>query len=472
MTTRRPLTQEQSEWLASELDVWRAAALVSEDHAAAILCLYETPLDRHARRRSWLLATLVSLAMLLFGAAALLLVSFNWHSMPAALKLAVIFGSVIGAHSLGFYLRYRAGAPRLGEAMFFLGCLLYGAGIWLVAQVFHMSAHYPDGFFWWAIGVLPFAILLDSLALHALAVALLASWCGTEIISFRHIGAWIFGFRGWAIPNLCLLAPILALPGLLLAYRRPSQWRVALYVPLLAWWTILQPLAWGGAVNLFYFVGAVGALLLVVAESHRVGSPLAIPYRVYGVLLFAGVLLPLSYWEFNENAVQEMGMASTAATTAVILALAVGLFGAAEFLRYHYLERGEKALSTWMDDVRRRQWLPLSMVVMMMALALWSLIASGHLAKPNGAALPPTLIANAAMIALAIWLMWVGLREDRAQPFAAGVVYFLLWTVLRYIDLFGQLGGMLGASLMFFLCGCGLLGVVALWRNRKQVQYV
>jgi hypothetical protein len=83
-----------------------------------------------------------------------------------------------------------------------------------------------------------------------------------------------------------------------------------------------------------------------------------------------------------------------------------------------------------------------------------------------------TLAANAAMVALAVWLMWVGLREDRAQPFAAGVAYFLLWTVVRYIDLFGRVGGMLGAALLFFLCGCLLLGIVAFWRQRKRVQYV
>ena len=77
----------------------------------------------------------------------------------------------------------------------------------------------------------------------------------------------------------------------------------------------------------------------------------------------------------------------------------------------------------------------------------------------------------AAIIALVVWLISVGLREERGQPFAAGVLYFLLWTLIRYIDLFGELGGMLGASLMFFLCGCMLLGMGFYWRNRKQVQY-
>ncbi len=87
----------------------------------------------------------------------------------------------------------------------------------------------------------------------------------------------------------------------------------------------------------------------------------------------------------------------------------------------------------------------------MVILLVWHLII--------GEPLLPTIVANVAMIFLAFWLMGVGLREDRGQPFAAGVVYFLLWAVVRYVDLFGDFGGMLGAALMFFLCGGALFGV-------------
>ena len=83
----------------------------------------------------------------------------------------------------------------------------------------------------------------------------------------------------------------------------------------------------------------------------------------------------------------------------------------------------------------------------------------------------PTVAANVAMAVLALWLIGVGLSEERGQPFAGGVLLFLLWILMRYIDLFGELGGMLGAALMFFVCGCVLLGVMLFWRNRKRVQY-
>ena len=132
----------------------------------------------------------------------------------------------------------------------------------------------------------------------------------------------------------------MAVPGLVLAYRNNSYWRISLYVPLIVWWTLLQPLAWRWDGNPVYFIGA-GALLLVVAESHARGSRLAIPYRAYGVLLFGGALLPISYWQFNEWTWSADSPSSVIGMTAAILTLSVGIFGIAEWLRYRHLERGD-----------------------------------------------------------------------------------------------------------------------------------
>jgi hypothetical protein len=108
-----------------------------------------------------------------------------------------------------------------------------------------------------------------------------------------------------------------------------------------------------------------------------------------------------------------------------------------------------------------RQALPVGLLGLFAVLAAW-----GPTAKD---AWIPTLAANAALLALSLWLIRLGLTEDRGRPFSAGVALLLLWAVLRYTDLFGAVGGMLGASLMFFLCGGGLFGVALYWRNRKKV---
>ena len=38
-----------------------------------------------------------------------------------------------------------------------LGTLFFGAGIWLVAQIYHIDEHFPNGFLIWGLGALALA---------------------------------------------------------------------------------------------------------------------------------------------------------------------------------------------------------------------------------------------------------------------------------------------------------------------------
>jgi uncharacterized membrane protein len=217
---KRAISTKQRAWLLEALQDWRGHGIVSEEQAGRILDLYETPAAIADRQRSRGIFTLMGIA------AVLLLIGYNWDAMPRGLKLVVIFGAVAAAHGGGVSLRYVRHVGPLSEVAFFLGCLFYGAGIWLVAQIFHLSAHYPDGVWWWAVGVLPFALCLDTLLLHALFVALMALWAGMEVLQFGHLGAWFLG-RWELVPNGAYSLPLLAAVGRDRADverpRRPAQ---------------------------------------------------------------------------------------------------------------------------------------------------------------------------------------------------------------------------------------------------------
>jgi uncharacterized membrane protein len=440
---KRAITPKQRAWLLDELSLWRRDSIVSEQQAQRITDLYEGAGELAERGRSKGVFILMSAAATLVGLAGLLLIGYNWNDLSREIKLALVLAVIALTHAAGFSLRYKRKAGALSENVFFLGCLFYGAGIWLVAQVFHINAHYPDGVWWWAIGVLPFALCLETRLIHALLVGLLAVWAGMEVLSFNHLGAWLFG-RWDFLPNGAYSLPLLALPGMVWAYRKQSVRTLSMYVPLLAWWTVLQVFAWHLGSNPFYFVGAVGALLLVAAESHPAGSRFAVPYRYYGSLMVGGVLVPLSFYDLNKELVRHWVGLAGPPTLLALIGLAVVLL----------INR----------TITRRQAIPLGIALLM---ALLPLLASSGLGSSD-AALVPTVLVNVAMVAGAFWLIQVGLQEDRGRPFGAGVLYFLLWAVLRYVDLFGDFGGMLGAAMMFFLCGGALFGVARYWQGRKQ----
>jgi len=456
---KRFLSDKQREWLAGELAAWKSQSIVTQEQASKILDLYETTADSSDRKRSVLLSTLMGLAALMVGLAVFLLIGYNWDEIPRGGKLTLVLGTIAAAYAGAFYMERRITGKWMVDVVLFLGCLFYGGGIFLVAQIFHLNAHYPNAFWWWAVGVMPIALCRRSVLIHALYAWLLALWCGMEIINFREMGLWLFG-RWDQFPNGAYSFILLAIPGLLAGYRERSAATVSLYVVAITWWLILQPFTWHLNFEMVYFIGAVGALLMLLAGNHDPNSRFARPYRFLGTVLAGSVLILLSYYEVNEDVFKRESIRSAGG---IVEAAVIGVLGVIAMLPSSRLLMlrlsGSDAPPTGAVELIRQQALAILMMTVMVVSLVWQL--SIH------EAVVPTILANLGMLALAWELIRTGLREDRGLPFAVGVVYFLLWTILRYIDLFGDFGGMLGAAAMFFLCGAVLYFVARYWQRRK-----
>ena len=464
---RSKLTAAQQQWLDHELSLWQADQIVNADQAGQIRERYDSADDINDRKRSVAVQALFAMAAFLFGLAVLLLIGFNWEELSRTVKLVVVLTVVTSTHLIAFRLRRGGHHLALSETVSFLGCLFYGAGIWLVAQAFHLEAHYPDGVWWWAIGVLPFALCLDSLLLHLLFVSLVALWGGMEVFGFWSMSPWwLPGW--WQVPNGAYSLPLLAAPGLAWAYQRKSPMGVALYVALFTWWVVLQAFALHLGGRSMFWIGNVGALLILFAEAHRPRDPRGVPYRFWGVVLVSGILLALGSVEFWKGTVAYGDMWSEdyylrSMFTEVIANLILLVISAALL----FVFRGVGAFdlqgeASELDSVRRR-WYAIILVGSLMLMSIWSLtIRDGNLASGL-----PIIVANLVTLGMALYLVKVGEQEERTRPFAAGVLMFLLWALIRYIDLFGESGGLLGAALVFALCGGGLVVVGNFW-SRKQ----
>jgi uncharacterized membrane protein len=474
----RSLSEPKRQWLATEMEDWRHLGLISSDQADQIRSLYETDADISRRKRAAAWFALSGVGSLMVGVAVLLLVGYNWSAMHAAVKLLIIFGVLFGTHALGFWLRYRVGKRIASEIVFLLGCLFWGAAIALIGQIFNIHAHYPDAIWLWALCVLPFALGLDTLLLHLLYAGLLAAWAGTEILGFADM-PWFFSGRV-AIGAYSL--PLLALPGMLWAYRKRSPTTVGIYAALLAWWIVLLPIAWRFDVDVLFFIAAAGALFLLIAEMHSAGSLLAAPYRALGASLTVIALTPLGFGEFLSQMPYH-----TPANNNYLAAAIIASFGAVAALAVVLLRRfdGQAGSPLPFMAILRRQWMPTLLFLLPIGLCLWcglfnhysrgEVSYNGHLKNAvHNAFWLSQIIAiiavNVVSLIFAGWLTQRGLHEESTQWFNAGVGYFLLWTVLRYIDLFGEVGGMLGASAMFLLCGIALFAVARFWVHRKGKQ--
>jgi len=456
----REISDEKYDWLAGEMKSWAAQGLLTDDQAGRILVLYGSAEERAARRGGEAVSTIMSLAAVLVGLGVLLLIAFNWAVLPSALKIGLLVAAMLASHGAGWFLRFRTRNRAVSEALFFLGCLFYGAAIWQVVVVFSLGVDAASGFWWWAVGTLPFALATGGSALHVLVALILGVYTGLATLGRLVEGTGGLGGQSAA----ALSVPLLAAPGLAWAYRRRVTPGVAIYAILLTWWVLVQPAAWRLDDAPVFWAGSVGALLLLIAECHPIRSDLAIPYRTLGVQLAGAVLLFLGFYSFDRDALDRRTITPVILETAVSVVAAVGLVLLAEWLeRRRSVLPSPRGLAAAFLDERRR--IPLGLVLLMAAMGLWNALV--------GAPLGLAIAANVAIPALALWLMSVGLREDRGRPFTAGVLYLLTWAVCRYIDLFGDFGGVLGAACMFFLCGAALFGVAQFWqrRTRRAVDY-
>jgi uncharacterized membrane protein len=146
--------------LAREAARWVSEGIISVSQAEAICSGYG--IDYHRRERSGVgYRLLVSLGFLFIGLAIITLVGANWDDIPRAVRAGALVSLVLAANLTGLD-RFRRSRRRAAAGWFFLGGLCYGAAIMLIAQIYHLGEHYPDGILWWWVGILPLALLLDS----------------------------------------------------------------------------------------------------------------------------------------------------------------------------------------------------------------------------------------------------------------------------------------------------------------------
>ena len=159
-------------WLIKETKIWVSSGIISSDQADRIIGLYP------AENKNRLISVLLLLGAILLGAGVIMFFASNWQYLPKWGKITLVLIPLILFH-LSSQLTYR-NYPRLSQALSLLGCIMFGSGIWLIAQVFHINAHFPNGILFWLLGVLPVAFILREELPLGLSALLLASWVLAE----------------------------------------------------------------------------------------------------------------------------------------------------------------------------------------------------------------------------------------------------------------------------------------------------
>jgi uncharacterized membrane protein len=231
--------------LKRDLDDWIARGLVPESSRDAILK------SMGAESGISLSAIVAVLGVILIGAAAMSFVAANWNEMGKLARLIVLFGAMWAA--FGTAAAVYGSRPWLGQALVLLGVLMFGANIMLVAQTYHIQAHYPDGVLMWGIGAIAAAAIVPSRASLAMALALGGLWTWQERFDFDQLmhvaflpywavcaglAAWLAWRPGVHLSSLTLLFwLVVSYEGLrqLLGWNETEMVAIYALVPIVIW---------------------------------------------------------------------------------------------------------------------------------------------------------------------------------------------------------------------------------------------
>lgn len=163
-----------------QMKEWVDAGVITQEQANIMLVDVDT--RNKDDRSNKFIATISSIGSVLFGLGAIMFIASNWAQMSDLLKVLILLVSTFGTYTLGYVFKYhKKNLPIVGSVLFLLGALLYGASIFLIAQIYNINANAHSLLLLWLIGILPlmYGFALESIS--ALAAIIFYLWVGFYI---------------------------------------------------------------------------------------------------------------------------------------------------------------------------------------------------------------------------------------------------------------------------------------------------
>ncbi|AET69416.1 putative membrane protein [Desulfosporosinus orientis DSM 765] len=147
---KREIAKANFSLVRKELDYYEDSGLITGAQKANILETYDV------KSGPSFIRVVVTIGAILVGLGILSFIASNWDGISHAFKLLIIFGVYVGTNFAGYKLSDKN--PRTGRSLIYLGTLVYGAGIFLIGQMYNFGGDFATAFLLWSLGVLPMAL--------------------------------------------------------------------------------------------------------------------------------------------------------------------------------------------------------------------------------------------------------------------------------------------------------------------------
>ncbi len=429
--------------LAKETQVWVGQGIISENQAQQICTLYGVDYSQQ-NQRSWGYNVLIALGYLFIGLAVIVLISANWDNIPRALRMISLIVLTIITQSVGLYYYYHNkfipsstnSLKQTGINLFLLGNLFFGASIILIAQIYHLGEHMPDGIFWWALGTLPFGIITKNswLSLQTLILAII--WAYIEI-SLNYY------------PTLFIL---FIFASLYVLWHNKTQ--LLLFLTTIfsigLWFILTTAYFWGYGFELTYtlehWVLLIVLLILFYAISLWLNTFNSTTAKDYASLLslwcLRGCIILLFILSFSEvwRELMDHNWPYLKSITTIIIIILLS----AIFLAY-----------------KANHLRSLFFFTILFIGAFFTVIFVNN----TEYALLFSIIDNIVIVTVGGYLIIQGIQRGISHYFFLGITTILLIALVRYADLIGDY---IGTALLFIVFALVLLGAAHYWRKFQK----
>ncbi|MBD3203899.1 DUF2157 domain-containing protein [Candidatus Woesearchaeota archaeon] len=205
-----------------QIQEWLESGTITQEQAKKMLA--DVDQKSKEEKSNKFIVAISTIGAILLGIGAILFVASNWRGIPNLMKVMILLGSTFGAYYLGYLFKYdKKNLPKVGVSLFFLGALLFGASIFLIAQIYQINANTHWLVLIWLIGILPLVYAFRSEPIAALSSLLFFIWIGFFIFRGGHFDKDIF----FSFPVIYLSAGTLLFSIGGLHYLKPQLIKIA-----------------------------------------------------------------------------------------------------------------------------------------------------------------------------------------------------------------------------------------------------
>lgn len=415
--------------LPAEIARWEQAGIIEAKQRDGILAFYGV--EKHATQtRSLGLQVLSAIGGLFLIMAVILIIGKNWEQIPATFRISGLCLITLMLNLSGF-ISLRKERKSTAQLLLFLGAGMYGACIFLISQIFHLSGSLPMAFWGWAIGIIPLAFATNCLRFTLLAQALLLPY--------------VCWYNAQEADPLLYLPLAIALWLLVIQQNSKLTFLLQLVCTLIAVNRAI-PAEWMGnhlAPHTFFTIG-VGLPLYFISlhfESCKKNThqEFAILTQLWAFRLALLVLFFLTNEEIFKDFITEL-------FDKPILVLLVGVPGL--------------CISGTLAYVHPERWKLLARGSSIPLIACLIIPLVGVLIRTigvdNSVLASLRLLVDLAIVTCALRFIVQGRSEMRNSYVIVGALLLSTLAILRYVDLVGDY---LGTALLFSIEGALLLGL-------------